>query len=66
MVFDLRKGVGTPPADMIRFTMPGRPVYDLSFDPATGYLTGVEYKHSERSICLTRSGHSTAISLSTG
>lgn len=47
VVFDLRKGVGTPPADLVRFTMPGRPVYQLTFDAANGYLTKVEYNHIE-------------------
>jgi hypothetical protein len=47
VVFDLRKGIGTPPMDVVRFTMPERPVYQLSFDPTTGYLMGVEYHHRE-------------------
>jgi hypothetical protein len=63
VVFDLRKGVGTPPMDVVRFTMPERPIYQLSFDPATGYLMGVEYTHREFDTTFFKSwsfkGHST-------
>lgn len=63
VVFDLRKGVGMPPMDVVRFTMLDRPVYQLAFDPTTGYLTGIEYTHIEGSTpyfkSWTFSGHST-------
>lgn len=47
IVFNPKKGVGMPPVDTVRFTMPGRPIYTLSFDSATGYLTRIEYEHTD-------------------
>lgn len=47
VVFEPRKGLGTPPADVVRFALPDRPVYQLSFDPATGYLTRIEYTSND-------------------
>jgi len=47
VLFEPQKGVGTPPADVVRFALPERPVYQLFFDAATGHLTRVEYTHTE-------------------
>ncbi len=49
VVFEPQKGagVGSPPADMVRFFLPDRPVYRLHFSPSTGYLVHIEYTHSD-------------------
>ena len=43
VVFAPRKGVGTPPMDSVRLFYPDRPLYNLSFDTATGLLARVDY-----------------------
>ena len=49
VVFEPRKanGVGTPPADVICFYLPDRPIYRLHFSPSTGLLVHIEYTHSD-------------------
>jgi hypothetical protein len=48
VVFDPQKGIGTPPMDSVRLAFPERPVYQLVFDPASGYLMRVEYTHADQ------------------
>jgi hypothetical protein len=49
VIYDLRKGVGvgTPPADAVRVSIPGRPVYRLQFAPDTGLLTQIDYSYTD-------------------
>lgn len=49
IVYDLRKGVGvgTPPADVVRVSIPGRPVYRLQFAPDTGLLVQIDYSYTD-------------------
>jgi hypothetical protein len=49
IVFEPRKGtgVGTPPADVVKFALPDRPVYRLHFSPKTGYLIQTDYTNDD-------------------
>jgi len=49
VIFDLRKGVGvgTPPADVVRVSLPGRPIYRLQFAPDTGLLRQIDYSYTD-------------------
>jgi hypothetical protein len=49
IVFEPRKGtgVGTPPADVVKFALPDRPVYRLHFSPKTGYLIQTDYMNED-------------------
>lgn len=49
IVFEPRKGtgVGSPPADVVKLALPGRPVYRLHFSPRTSYLIQTDYVHED-------------------
>jgi hypothetical protein len=49
IVFEPRKGagIGSPPADVVRFAFSGRPTYRLHFAPASGYLVQIDYVHED-------------------
>jgi hypothetical protein len=48
IVFDGRKGlgVGTPPADVVRVSIPGRPIYRLHVNPTSGLVVQIDYEHT--------------------
>jgi hypothetical protein len=47
VIYEPRKGAGTgtPPADTVRVSIPGRPVYRLHFSPNSGLLTQIDYHY---------------------
>lgn len=49
ILYEPRKGsgVGSPPADVVRFAFPGRPTYRLHFAPASGHLVQIDYVHED-------------------
>jgi hypothetical protein len=49
VVYGLHKGAGegTPPADVVRVSIPGRPTYRLHVAPSTGFLTKIEYHYTD-------------------
>jgi hypothetical protein len=49
IIYDARKGVGagTPPADTVRVSIPGRPTYQLHFAPSSGFLTQIDYHQTD-------------------
>jgi hypothetical protein len=50
IIFDGRKGlgVGTPPADTVRVSIPGRPIYRLHVNPTSGLVTQIDYQHTDQ------------------
>jgi hypothetical protein len=49
VIYDARKGTGagTPPADVVRVSIPGRPSYRLHFAPSSGFLTQIDYHQTD-------------------
>lgn len=49
VIYDPRKagGVGTPPADAVRVSIRGRPIYRLHFAPSSGLLTQIDYHQTD-------------------
>ena len=57
IVYEPKKGVGSPTADVVRFHLPERPTYSLSFDTSSGYLIQVSYSQRWK-VRSTNSGRS--------
>jgi hypothetical protein len=49
ILFGARKGlgVGTPPADVVRVSLPGRPVYRLHVSPNSGLIVQIDYYRTD-------------------
>ena len=38
--------MGTPPADLVRVSIPDRPVYSLHVNPRSGFIVQIDYEHT--------------------